>query len=260
LPPWNTYSAGHPTGHKAGPPDGLAALTAAVEELAAQNPARLPDAVLAERVLGLRRLLDRLEGQWLAELAAVDARGAAGADQGQPAPSTAAWLRNRLRLGAGAASGMVRTARALFGGPLTQTATALSDGELSAAHAAVLAHGTQELPTHTTAQAEPVLLEAARRLDPPRLRRVVAHLREVADPEGAASQADRQHQRRGLGLAPTLEGLVAIDGLLEPRPARPWWRPWNPWPARPTPKTSAAPANDTPTPSPELARRTLEGS
>jgi hypothetical protein len=95
----------------------LAALAAAVEELAAQEPDGLPDAVRAEEVLVLRRLLDRLEGHWLHQLAAIDGRGAAGAEQGQPAGSTAGWLRNRLRLGAGAAAGAVWTARALFRGP-----------------------------------------------------------------------------------------------------------------------------------------------
>ena len=43
------------------------------------------------------------EHQWLQQLAAVDSRGAAGADQATQAPSTAGWLRARLRLGAGAA-------------------------------------------------------------------------------------------------------------------------------------------------------------
>jgi Domain of unknown function (DUF222) len=80
----------------------------------------------------------------------------------------------------------------------------------------VLAHGTHDLADHTTAEAEPVLLEAARRLDPSRLRRVLGHLRLVADPDGAADQAERRHQRRGLWLAATWEGMVAIDGLLGP--------------------------------------------
>ena len=79
----------------------------------------------------------------------------------------------------------------------------------------MLAHGTQDLPAHLAAEAEPVLVEAARRLDPPRLRRVVAHLCLVADPEGAEGQAERRHQRRGLSLATTWEGMVAVDGLLE---------------------------------------------
>ena len=61
-----------------------------------------------------------------------------------------------------------------------------------------------------------MLLEAARRLDPPRLRRAVAHLRLVADPDGADAQAERRHQQRGLWLAPTWEGMVAVNGLLDP--------------------------------------------
>jgi hypothetical protein len=204
----NTYSGSRP--------DRLAALAVAVDELAVQDPDRLVDAALAEQVLELRGLLDRLEGLWLRTLAAVDGRGAAGADQGVQAGSTAGWLRGRLRMGAGAAAGWVRTARALYRGPLTRTGQALADGELSAAHASVLAHGTHDLPVQVAAEAEPVLLEAARRLDPPRLRRVVTHLRWVADPEGAQDRVERQHQRRGLWLSPTIEGMVAVEGLLEP--------------------------------------------
>jgi hypothetical protein len=206
--------------HSTSRPDQLAALAAAVDGLAAHDLDRLGDAALAERVMALRGLVDRLEGHWLGELAAVDARGAAGAEQGVQAGSTAAWLRNRLRMGPGTAAGWVRTARALFRGPLAGTAKALTNGELSAAHASVLAHGTHDLPAHTTAEAEPVLLEAARRLDPPRLRRVVAHLRLVADPDGAGEQAERRHQQRGPWLAPTWEGMVAIGGLLEPEAGR----------------------------------------
>src|SRR5215218_5302480 len=212
----NTHSIQDPAGRPAEPSDGLAALAAAVDQLAAQERHGLTDAVRAERVLALRRLLDRLEGRWLRELAAVDARGAAGADHDQPAGSTASWLRHRLRMGASAAHGAVKTARVLFRGPLSQTATALTDGELSPAHASVLAVGTQELPDQVTVEAEPVLLDAARRLDPPLLRRVIGHLQLVADPHGAQAKAERRHQRRGLWLAPTLEGMVALDGLLEP--------------------------------------------
>ena len=83
--------------HSTGQPAGLAALTATVEELATQDLDGLPDAVRAERVLGLRRLLDRLEGHWLQELAEVDARGAAGADHGIPAASHRVKMRLALR-------------------------------------------------------------------------------------------------------------------------------------------------------------------
>ena|SRR5215207_3535422 len=99
-------------------PQGLGPLAEVVDGLAAQDLEGLADAALAEQALGLRRLVDRLEGQWLQRLAAVDGRGAAGADQGIQAASTASWLRNRLHMGASAAHGCVRTARALFRGPL----------------------------------------------------------------------------------------------------------------------------------------------
>jgi hypothetical protein len=76
--------------HSACSSDGLTALAAAVDSLAAQDLDGLPDGVRAGRVLELRRLLDRLEGHWLHELAGVDARGAAGAeDGGRPAPPPA---------------------------------------------------------------------------------------------------------------------------------------------------------------------------
>ena len=202
--------------HSTSAPAGLGALAAVVDELVAQDLDGLADGALAERVMALRGLLDRLEGQWLRALAAVDARGAAGAEQGVQAGSTAAWLRARLRMSAGTAASFVRTARALHRGPLTGTAQALAEGTISPAHAQVLAAGTHDLPDHLAADAEPVLVEAARRLDPPRLRRAVTHLRLVADPDSADHQAEQRHQQRGLWLAATWEGMVAVNGLLDP--------------------------------------------
>ena len=239
--------------------DWLAALVVVTDGLTTQNLDQLSDLVRAERVPVLRGLVDRLEGQWLKELAGVDARGAAGAEAGQEVGSTAAWLRHRLRLSASAASRAVRTARALFRGPLTATAQAVCDGELSVAHAQVLAAGTQHLPDHLTAQAEPVLVQAARQLDPTQLRRAVGHLLQVADPDGADRERERRHARRGLWLAPTFDGMVAVDGLLEPEAGQSLLAALEPL-ARP------ADAHDTRSGSQrnadalaELARRHLEG-
>ena len=209
----NVYSTEEPVDVE---PVGLDQLETAIDELAAQDLQVLSEGVAAARVLALRRLVDRLEGQWLQELAAVDGRGAAGAEHDALFLCTASWLRRRLRMGKAAAHQAVQTARALFRGPLTQTAQALAAGEVSAAHAAVLANGTADLPPATAAEAEPVLLEAAGRLDPLGLRRVIAHLRYVADPEGADQQAQRRFERRGVRLSSTFEGMVGIDGLLDP--------------------------------------------
>ena len=245
----NTYST-PPSGPS--PPtqrsERLAALTAAIDGLAAEDLDQLPDPVLAHQVLELRQLRDRLDGQWLRRLATVDGRGAAGAETDQQLGSTAAWLRGRLRMGHPAAASSVRTARALFRGPLTQTATALCAGELSPDHAQVLAEGTQHLPHHLTEEAEPVLVATARRLDPPRLRQAVAHLLVVADPDGAKDQTERRHQRRGCGSRRPSRVWSRSMGSWSRRPASWCWRPWSRWPARPTPPMPAPGANAPPMP------------
>src|SRR5918993_1055753 len=251
----NTHSP-QPPGQES---DWLAVLASITDGLAAQDLDRLSDAALAAQVLEFRRLLDRLEGQWLHQLAAVDGRGAAGAEADQQAGSTAAWLRSRLRLGVGTATSSVRTARALFRGPLTKTAHALVGGELSVAHAQVLASGTHHLPEHVTVEAQPVLVEAARRLDPGRLRRLLGHLLQIADPDGADRDRERRHGRRGLWLAPTFEGMVALDGLLEPEAGQTLLAALEPL-ARPADATDARSGSQRQADALcELARRHLEG-
>jgi hypothetical protein len=254
----NTHSITSPGGLAALAAE-LTALAAELTALAAQDPAGLTDGAQVERTLVLRRMVDQMEGHWLQELAVVDARGAAGAEDGVQAASTASWLRSRLRLSAGAATSAVRTARALFRGPLPATGQAVIEGAISPAHAAVLAAGTQELPAQVTAEAEPVLLEAARRLDPSRLRRVLGHLRQVADPDREQDRVERRHQQRGVWLTPTWEGMVALNGWLEPEAGQTLIAALEPL-ARPTTaddtRTGGQRTADALT---ELARRQLEG-
>jgi hypothetical protein len=130
---------------------------------------------------------------------------------------------------------------------------------VSPAHAAVLADGTHDLPAHTVADAEPVLLEVARQLDPPRLRRAITHLRLVADPDREQDRVEQRHGRRGLWLSPTFEGMVALEGLLDPEAGQtvlaalePLARPANAEDDRSGSQRRADALA-------ELARRTLEG-
>lgn len=228
--------------------DRLAGLPAVLDELAAEDLDRLSDTALAVELLALRRSLDGLEGQWLRRLAAVDGRGAAGADRGQPAPSTASWLRNRLRLGAATATESVRTARVLFRGPLAATAQALTGGVISPAHARVLAQGTRQLPDQITREAEPVLVEAARRLDPPQLRQAVGYLCQIVDPDGADAARERRHERRGLWLSPTLDNMLAVDGLLAAEAGQLLQAALEPLASRPPPMTPARVGSGPPMP------------
>ena len=119
--------------------------------------------------------------------------------------------------------------------------------------------GTHQLSDHVKLDAEPVLLETAGRVDPPRLRQAVAHLCQVADPDGADRAAARCHERRGLWLSPAWQGMVAVGGLLDPEAGNILLAALEPL-ARP------ADADDARTGSQrradalaELARRSLEG-
>src|SRR6266545_1332856 len=152
-----------------GLPAGLEALAAAVAGLLEDDLDQLGDALLADQVLALERLADQVDAVRLRRLAAVDARGAAGAERGVVAP-TAGWLRATCRMSPHVAAQRVRTARALHRGPLAGTAAALAQGDVSYQHAAALADATHDLPPAKVREAEPAVLDAATRLDPPRLR------------------------------------------------------------------------------------------
>src|SRR6266540_1923355 len=207
---------GLPVGPQGGLPAGLEGLAAAVGEFAADDLDQLGDALLAAQVVAVQRLGDQLEAVKLRRLAAVDARGAAGAEVGASAPSTQGWLRATTRMSPAAAGQRVRTARALHRGPLVATAAALAAGEVSYQHAAVLADATHDLPPAKVAEAEGVLVDAARRLDPARLHRLAGHLRDVLDPDAAEERGRARLERRGLWLAATFDGMVAVNGLLDP--------------------------------------------
>jgi Domain of unknown function (DUF222)/HNH endonuclease len=208
----NTHSTQDPTG----PAGDLADLTALLDRMAARDLERLPDTIRAERVQGLRPLVHRLEGQWLKELAGLDARGAAGAEQGVQFGSTASWLRARSRMTRGAATTAVRTARALFRGPLPESGKALCQGEISVAHAEVLAASTLHLPDHAIQAAEATLLDSARCQDPTRLRQVVTHTEYVIDPDGADGRAQRRYERRGVWFTVTYDRMVVVRGIMDP--------------------------------------------
>src|SRR5664280_2364618 len=144
-----------------------------LDRLLAVEVAGLPDEALAADVVGLRVAVSRLESEFARRLVVFDRREAAGVTG---AVSTAAWLREACRLSAGEAGERVRTARVLAN-DLPVTADALAAGDLSYAHARVLAAAAPELPADPLGALEPVLVEAARHTDPARLRAVLADLR-----------------------------------------------------------------------------------
>lgn len=70
--------------------------------------------------------------------------------------------------------------------------------------------------TAAAAAAEPVLLEAARRLDPRQLRAVVEHWAAAVDPGADIDDVGAVQARRYLAVSPAYDGMVALDACSAP--------------------------------------------
>jgi hypothetical protein len=170
---------------------------------------------LLDAAAGLHKQTCRGEAVLHGLVREVDARGAA-TDQG--APSTRAWLRERLHLHPGAAKRVLTTARALHDDPsgaLVHHAdpddmpapggrallrAAFAAGEISAEHATI---ATQTLAALRTAvepdvvtEAEAFLCQQATVRDPLVLARLGRHLTHVLDPDAGQSLADEENADR----------------------------------------------------------------
>ena len=189
--------------------DDLDAVMAAVGAVPA-DAAGLPDSVLAARMRRLAQARAMLDAVLVEQVAAFDARAAASYD-GQT--STQAWLRSRLRLG-GDAAALVRVARQLAG--LPQVAKTFAAGEISLEHASAIAQLASTVGAGAVADYQPALLELARAAEPAKLRIACAHLRQLLDPDADQDEATRQRRARYLAAARTVDGMVHLQGLLDP--------------------------------------------
>jgi hypothetical protein len=92
---------------------------------------------------------------------------------------------------------------------------ALYEGEVSASAVGQLVAAREANPEEFS-RAENVLVEAARRLPVRELKGAVAHWRDLADASGCAKEERERYERRGLHVSPTFEGMVRVDGSLDP--------------------------------------------
>jgi Domain of unknown function (DUF222)/HNH endonuclease len=187
----------------------------AVARLAGEELAGRDDAELAGDVVEIRAAMDALESEWLRRLRAVDQRRAVS---GRARKSTAGWLRHACRLAPRAAHGRVELARRLPALPATESA--LRAGAISVPHgvqvAAIVDDVAQAAGPAVAAAAEELLVEVARQVDPARLQRESAHVRHQFAPAAAHQDAERVWRRRRLSVSETFDGMVAVDGLLDP--------------------------------------------
>lgn len=167
---------------------------------------------LADLVVELRRQQARLEATVLEAVGEVDARGSY---VHEGALSTSGWLRMHTRATPAEASASVRTARVLRSDALPETRKALSAGEITPRHAQVIALGVDDAPVGACRLIEADAVAVAREADVRAVTGVMRQFQHALDPDGADEAAVRRYERRGLSLAPTLDGSVALSGLAD---------------------------------------------
>lgn len=192
----------------------LGRLDAVLTDLLTQEVASLSGEVLAQRVLDLQRATNRLNAALATSAAAFDRSGTWELDG---AASAGAWLRARANLAPGAARSLVREGR-LLRDTLPLTMEALADGAITVAHVRVLTSVCDKNAARrdAVADAESILVRAARTLDPTGLRQVVDRWTCAVDPVAAATDDADRYAARWLSVSRTFGGMVAVDGLLDP--------------------------------------------
>lgn len=187
----------------------MSTLRSALEELRGEDLAAVGDEELVVDLDELERASRAIEAERSRRLAELERRGSFARDGFL---SLTAWLVARHRVPGASAARRVRLARVLERMPLV--AASLASGEIDPAAAGLLASAHEACP-EAFGELEGVLVGAARALGLADLRRVVEHFRQTADMGLAERAEDRRHERRGLYVSPTLDGMVRVDGDLD---------------------------------------------
>src|SRR5712692_6930665 len=181
-----------------------------LDRLAGEDLNSAPAESMGGDQIALHRISNRVQAEGLRRLRRFDS-GQGYAPSG--ALSARAWLRWQLNLTATTASERVAMSRKLAA--LANTEQALADGDISYRHAVLIAETASQLGDKFEAQAETILVDAAKELDPWRLQRAIWHLKHCLDADGVRSGANKVHGLRFLHLSQTFDGVYRIDGWLD---------------------------------------------
>jgi hypothetical protein len=182
---------------------------ALLEELEAVDVESLTPEQLGAEIKFLRSTSDLVELQTARRVAEFDRRQAFY-ELGEH--STVDWMRTHTHVSAASADSQVTLARQLES--LEPTVEAVQQGAISFEHALQISRVVSDLPEATALQAQTELLPAAAKSDLRELRKLGLEIRHREDPEGAARQAYRQHQKRRLRLFDHCDGMLGLEGAL----------------------------------------------
>jgi hypothetical protein len=157
------------------------------------------------------RELEAGAAAWLARVAEYDRAGDFALDN---FPSTAVAIRTVCRMNPGVAKGHVDLARKLDA--LAFVAESFGHGNISRAHAEVIARAYTPERAAELNNLEPILVGVAEEHTPHALAGIVQRVIDALDGDGGANDDDNKHQRRRVHLSKTFDGMGVLDMLLDP--------------------------------------------
>jgi hypothetical protein len=195
--------------------DRLHELSRLLDEVQAESMADVTDARLQARVDLVREMRVRLEAEELRGAGEWDRRRLWAASG---ARSARAELARRWGIGLGAAGDRLEVAARLREAPLTRAAFARGELYYEKVRALTTAVAPDVKPEvkDVFRECEASLLEAASNISYAKVRELMAFWHAHADPDGERERYNNKYDRRGLSVSKTLDGMVAIDGLLDP--------------------------------------------
>lgn len=170
----------------------------------------LADAEMTPEVQRLDRLVSRAQARKAEVVAAAHRRGV---PQANGFSSPTAWLIAVTGEPPQACRRQVRIALALE--RMGRTRAAFAAGDLSEARVRLLADACEAAPD-VFRRDEGLLVSQARTLSARVFPKALSHWRRLADPDGALADAAKAVQRRRLCVSATWEGMVRLDGDLDP--------------------------------------------
>jgi len=190
----------------------MSELRSVIESLRAESLADMPDARVEQDFSELHDAVEALEVERLRRLAEIDRRRSFERDGFL---SSVSWLAGRFSVGWGQARASVQLARDL--GHMRGVRAAFEDAAISLSAVKVLAE-VREAEPEAFERAESVLVDAASRHSIADLRRVVVRWRHLVEQEraGDPGAAEVLRARRRLHASVTLDGMVRLDGDLDP--------------------------------------------
>jgi hypothetical protein len=188
----------------------LGRLAEVIDDLAAESIDGCEGGELANDLPCLRRLVDRLESEFIRRLQHFDQIGGA---QAEGAVSTVSWVRSNCRLTGAAAAERVRMARVLA--DLPRTTESFRAGRAGFTNVSLIARLAEDVGAAAVAGVEETLVPAAEALDAGRMHVLTAFTRYRLDANGALEEDNRIHQRRWFSCDQTYGGVFVLRGELD---------------------------------------------